>query len=270
MIYKLTEINIYPVKSLGGVSLPSSFVEERGLKYDRRWMLVYENGTFFTQRDHPQMALLRTEIQNDVLHIFHSQSVANELIIPPVPDGSSDLEVTVWDDKCTARTYSSKIDDWFTKELGFKCRLVFMSDDYRRKVNTEYAGNKSVSFADAYPFLIIGEESLNDLNNRMEKALPMSRFRTNFVFSGGKPFDEDGWQKIRIGDIEFDVVKPCARCVITTVNHITGEKEKEPLDTLAKFRKVNGNVLFGQNMVTDGIGKIDVGSEIEVLSWNEH
>ena len=233
-------------------------------------MLVYENGTFFTQRDHPQMTLLRASIQNDLLHISHSQSKVNELIIPPVPDGSVELEVTVWDDKCTARTYSPKIDDWFTEVLGFKCRLVFMSDDFRREVNTEYARNKSVSFADSYPFLIIGEESLNELNCRMGKALPMSRFRTNFVFSGGKPFDEDGWQKIRIGNIEFDVVKPCARCSITTVNHITGKKEKEPLVTLSKFRKVKGNILFGQNMVTDGKGKIEVGSQIEVLSWKEH
>ena len=270
MIYKLTEINIYPVKSLGGVSLPYSFVEERGLKYDRRWMLVYENGSFFTQRDHPQMALLQASIQNDVLHISHSQSTANELIIPPVPDGSPELEVTVWDDKCTARTYSQKIDDWFTEVLGFKCRLVFMSDEIKREVNTKYARNKSVSFADAYPFLIIGEESLNELNYRMGKALPMSRFRTNFVFSGGKPFDEDGWQKIRIGNIEFDVVKPCARCVITTVNHITGEKEKEPLLTLSKFRKVKGNILFGQNMVTDDRGKIELGTQIEVLNWKDH
>jgi uncharacterized protein YcbX len=266
-MYKLSEINIYPVKSLGGISLPSSFIEERGLKYDRRWMLVYENGMFFTQRDHPQMALLQAEILNDVLHVSHSKSKANELIIPPVPDGSLELEVTVWDDKCTAQTYSNKIDDWFTEVLGFKCRLVFMPDDFRREVNTEYARNKSVSFADAYPFLIIGEESLNELNNRMEKPLLMSRFRTNFVFSEGKPFDEDRWQKIRIGNIEFDVVKPCARCTITTVDHSTGEKEKEPLVTLAKFRKVNGNVIFGQNMVTDNYGQIEVGSEIEVLKW---
>jgi uncharacterized protein YcbX len=268
--YKLTEINIYPVKSLGGISLPHSFVEEQGLKYDRRWMLVYENGTFFTQRDHPQMAMLQTEIKNDVLHIFHSQSKTHELVIPPVPDGSSELEVTVWDDKCTARTYSKKIDDWFTEVLGFNCRLVFMSEDIRRELNTEYARNKSVSFADAYPFLIIGKESLKDLNNKMKKELPMSRFRTNFVFGGGEPFDEDQWQKIRIGKIDFDVVKPCARCVITTVNNNTGKKEKEPLATLAKFRKVNGKVLFGQNMVTDGRGKIEVGSQIEVLNWKEH
>jgi uncharacterized protein YcbX len=145
-----------------------------------------------------------------------------------------------------------------------------MPDNFRREINTKYARNKSVSFADAYPFLIIGEESLNELNSRMEKFLPMSRFRTNFVFSGGKPFDEDRWQKIRVSNIEFDVVKPCARCTITTVDRRTGEKEVEPLVTLSKFRKVNGNVLFGQNMVTDGRGKIEVGSEIEVLNWKEH
>jgi uncharacterized protein YcbX len=140
-----------------------------------------------------------------------------------------------------------------------------MPDDFRREVNTEYARNKSVSFADAYPFLIIGEESLNELNSKMEKPLPMSRFRTNFVFGGGNSFDEDQWQKIKIGNIMFDVVKPCARCTITTVDHSIGQREKEPLATLAKFRKANGHVLFGQKMVADGKGKIEVGSEIEVL-----
>jgi uncharacterized protein YcbX len=266
-MYALTEINVYPIKSLAGMGLKSSIVEERGLRYDRRWMLVYEDGKFFTQRDHPQMALLQTEIKNNVLNVSHKQLKIYETEIPLSPDGLSEIEVTVWKDKCIAQTYSEQINGWFTEALGFKCRLVFMPDSFRREVNTEYAQNKSVSFADAYPFLIIGEESLNELNSRMKKPLPMSRFRTNFAFSGGKSFDEDKWKRIKIGKIEFEVVKPCARCVVTTVNQNTGEKGTEPLTTLSQFRKVSGKVLFGQNMVTDGMDKIEIGSKIEVLEW---
>jgi uncharacterized protein YcbX len=228
-------------------------------------MLVDKNGMFLTQRDHPQMALLLPSIENDVLKVSHKHSTINELQIPLVPDGSSEMEVTVWDDKCTGQTYSKKIDDWFSDALGLRCRLVYMPDSSRREINTEYVQNKSVSFADAYPFLIIGKESLNDLNKRLEVPLPMNRFRANFVFGGGNPFDEDRWNKIKIGGVVFNVVKPCARCVVTTVNQDTAEQGKEPLTTLSKFRKVNEKVLFGQNMVADGSGKIELGAKIEVV-----
>jgi uncharacterized protein YcbX len=228
-------------------------------------MLVYENGMFFTQRDHPQMALLQPTIENDVLKISHKQLKAKQIKIPIGSDSPDEIEVTVWDDKCTAQTFSPEIDDWFTEVLGFKCRLVFMPDSFKREVNTEYAQNKSVSFADAYPFLIIGEESLKELNRKVEVPIQMNRFRTNFVFSGGKPFDEDKWRRIKIGNIGFDVVKPCSRCVITTVDQSTGEQGKEPLTALAKFRNINGKVLFGQNMITNYAGEIEVGSKIKKL-----
>jgi uncharacterized protein YcbX len=266
-MYTLSEINIFPIKSTGGMTLKSALVEERGLKYDRSWMLVYEDGNFFTQRDHPRMALLSASIENRTLKVSHKELKANEIIIPLSPDGSSELEVTVWNDKCIAQTYSHEVDKWFTSTLGFNCRLVYLPYSFRREVNTECVQNKSVSFADAYPFLIIGEKSLADLNKRLEISLPMNRFRTNFVFSGGNPFDEDKWEKIKIGNVKFDVVKPCARCVITTVNQRTSEKGKEPLGTLATFRKVNDKIFFGQNMVAEGVGEIKVGAGIEVLKW---
>ena len=266
-MYKLTEINIFPIKSFGGISLQSSEVEGRGLKFDRRWMLVYENGMFFTQRDHLQMAMLRPSIENDVLKVKHKKLATWEIEIPLQPDGSEEIEVTIWNDKCIARTYPKQIDDRISELLGFKCRLVFMPDSLRREINSEYVKNKSVSFADAYPFLIIGEESLQELNRYLKNPLPMNRFRTNFVFSGGNSFDEDKWKRIQIGDLVFDVVKPCARCVITTVNQETGEKGNEPLTALSKFRKVSGKVLFGQNMVTKNGGKVVLDSKIDVLQW---
>ena len=266
----LSEINIYPIKSLGGISLQSSVVEERGLKYDRRWVLVDESNKFITQRDFPEMALIKVSVEQDGLKLQHKTKTIESLFIRFEFTHSKRDKVVIWDDKVTGEFYNSRVDNWFSEIIGIKCHLVKMPESTKRAVDKYYAKNKIVSFADGYPFLIIGQASLNDLNSKMGVALPMNRFRTNFVFTGGKPFEEDEWKKIKINGVEFDVIKPCARCIITTVNHSTGKKEEEPLVTLAKYRKVNGSVLFGQNMVTDNYGQIEVGSEIEVLNWKGH
>lgn len=263
--YKITGIYIYPIKSLGGISLQSSLVEERGLQYDRRWMLVDEQNKFITQRLHPKMALLTVEINNDLLTIKHKQNKLSPLTILPSPYDEEEINVQIWKDNVTAIKYSPDANDWFTEAIGFKCCLVYMPDSTMRKVVPKYAKNKMVGFADGYPFLIIGEESLNDLNKRLEEPLPMIRFRTNFVFSGGKPFDDDNWKTIKIGDMVFHSTKSCPRCVITTIDQNTGTKGKEPLTTLSEFRKTNGKVLFGMNLIAEGNGKIKVGDAIKQL-----
>ncbi len=266
--YNLTQINIYPIKSLGGISLQSSLVEERGLQYDRRWMLVDEQNKFITQRLHPKMALLKVEINNDLLTIKHKQNKLSPLTILPLPYDEEEINVQIWKDNVTAIKYSHDANDWFTEAIGFKCCLVYMPDSTKRKVDPKYAKNKMVGFADGYPFLIIGEESLNDLNKRLEEPLPMTRFRTNFVFSGGKPFDEDNWKTIKIGKMVFHSTKSCARCVITTIDQNTGTKGKEPLKTLATFRQKDNKVMFGMNLVAEGTGKVNVGDEIKINRTN--
>lgn len=263
--YSLSQINIYPIKSLGGISLQSAAVEERGLQYDRRWMLVDEQNKFITQRLHPKMALLKVEINNDLISIKHKQNKLSPLTLMPLPYDEEVINVQIWKDNVTALKYSSDANDWFTEAIGFKCNLVYMPDSTKRKVDPKYAKNKMVGFTDGFPFLIIGEESLNDLNKRLEEPLPMNRFRTNFVFSGGNPFDEDNWKTIKIGNLVFYSVKPCARCVITTIDQYTGTKGKEPLTTLSEFRKTNGKVLFGINLIAERTGKIKVGDEIKQL-----
>ena len=262
--YSLSQINIYPVKSLGGISLQSAKVEERGLQYDRRWMLVDEQNNFITQRLHPNMALLRVEITNELLTIKHKKNKLSPLTIHPMPYDDEEVNVQIWKDNVTALKYNSDVNNWFTEAIEIKCSLVYMPDSTRRKVNPEYASNKIVGFADGYPFLIIGEESLNDLNKRLEEPIPMNRFRTNYVFSGGKAFDEDNWKTINIGNAVFHSVKPCPRCVITTINQNTGMKSKEPLKTLAAFRQKDNKVMFGMNLVAEGTGKVIVGDEIKI------
>ena len=266
--YKLSQINIYPIKSLGGITLQSSKVEERGLQHDRRCMLVDEQNKFITQRLHPQLALLRVEINNDLLTIKHLKNKLSPLTIPLVPYDEEETNVQIWNDNVTAVRYGSNVNHWFTDAIGFKCSLVYMPDSTRRIVDQEYAQNKLVGFADGYPFLIIGEESLNDLNKRLREPIPMNRFRTNFVFSGGKSFDEDNWKTIEIGNVIFNLVKPCGRCVITTINPNTGTKGKEPLKTLADFRQKDNKVMFGMNMVAEETGKVSVGDELEINYTN--
>lgn len=266
----LSEIFIYPIKSLGGISLQESFVELRGLKFDRRFMIVDSNGVFITQRKYPQMALLKTEIVNDELIVYHlkyNQSITIPLEVNEY-NKNKKLSVIIWDDKCEAIVVSDEADRFFSDLIGIKCHLVYMSEDEKRVVDPERKYVKDdhlVSFADGYPFLIIGQSSLDELNNRLPKPLPINRFRPNFVFTGGKAFEEDHWDYFLIGNTKFRAVKPCARCVITTTDQQTAERTSEPLKTLSTFRKVGNKVLFGMNLISYGTGKVKIGDCINLL-----
>ena len=261
----LSEINIYPIKSLAGISLNSAEVEERGLKYDRRWVLVDESNTFFTQRDFPEMALINVSVENTGLQLKHKKKTIEPLVIPFEFEHKEKSDVVIWEDVVIGEFYNHEIDEWFSDILGIKCRLVKMPESTKRIVDKKYAKNKIVSFADGYPFLIIGQASLDDLNSRLEKPLPMNRFRTNFVFTGGKPFEEDNWKKFKIGNVIFQAVKPCARCVITTTDQETAERAHEPLLTLSKYRKIDNKVNFGMNLICESTGEVMIGDKIEFL-----
>lgn len=264
----LSEINIYPIKSLAGISVHVAHVEDRGLAFDRRWMLIDEKRQFITQREFPVMATINVAISDGRLYAQHGG--LRQLEIPAKPTSDERVTVKIWSSSVKARPYESDVNRWFSEILGTPCRLVLMPEETKRKVNPLYAVRRfqdTVSFADGYPFLLIGESSLADLNSRLETPLPMNRFRPNLVVSGGEAFAEDRWKKIRVGETTFHVVKPCARCVITTVDQTRGEKDgNEPLKTLATYRNKNGKVLFGQNLIAETAGgTIRVGDVIDVL-----
>jgi uncharacterized protein YcbX len=262
-LYTLSEINIYPIKSLAGISLQSSEVEERGLKYDRRWLLVNESNSFFTQREFPEMALIKVAAEDTGLKIHHKTKIVEPLFIPFEFEHTKKDKVIIWNDTVPGEFYNDQIDVWFSDILDTKCRLVKMPESTRRVVDKTYVKNKIVSFADGYPFLIIGQASLDDLNSRLNKFLPMNRFRPNFVFTGGNPYEEDKWKKFKIGDVKFRAVKPCARCVITTTDQETAERAHEPLLTLSKYRKIENKVMFGMNLVCESTGEVKIGDKIE-------
>jgi uncharacterized protein YcbX len=263
---RISQLYIYPIKSLGGIALNSVRLTDRGLEHDRRWMLIDENNRFLSQRENAQMALFKPSLESDSFKVTYP--IDNSFIhIPLMPLKQDTIQVTIWDDTCTAQYVSDEADTWFTKKLGINCRLVYMADDSHRPTDPRYTMEGTItSFADAYPLLLIGQASLNDLNSRLTEALPMDRFRPNIVFTGGEPYSEDTMQHIIINGINIYGVKLCARCIMTTIDQATTHKSKEPLKTLAGYRRKGNKILFGQNLANIGEGILNIGDELQVIS----
>jgi uncharacterized protein YcbX len=212
------------------------------------------------------MALIKVDLGDDHLIISSPLSHANPIQIPFDLQLDPQIEVEVWDDRLMANLVDPSIDQWFSEVLDIDCKLVRMPESGQRKVSPKYAINEeSVSFADGMPYLIIGQESLHHLNSKLTHPVSMNRFRPNIVFSGGESFFEDSWRNIKIGDVDFCVVKPCARCVMITVDQESGTAAKEPLKTLASYRTINNKVYFGQNALSLQEGEIRVGDSIHLI-----
>jgi uncharacterized protein YcbX len=261
----VSQIHVYPVKSLGGLALPESPVESRGLEHDRRWMLVDAAGRFLTQREWPRMALVSVALAPGGLLL--SAPGVEPLRVPFEPKAPARrLTVQVWRSVCEAAPVGEEADGWFAEFLGVPCRLVYMPDETRRAVNPDHsAGEGIVSFADGYPLLLLGEASLADLNARLARPVTMDRFRPNLVVSGAPPYAEDGWKRVRIGGALFQAAKPCARCGLITVDQDAGEVSgSEPLRTLAAYRRRDGKVLFGQLLIPLEMGAVRVGDAVEL------
>ncbi len=245
----LSQIYIYPIKSLRGIEVSNIQLTDKGPKWDRRWMLVDPDGMFFSQRELGNMALLQPKIEADQMRISDLRGEGEDLLFPlQLPAGAAKKKVTVWRDECEAFLVSAEADAWFSKALDTPCHLVYMPETSRRPVDPKYAvGPETVSFADGYPYLIIGQAALDDLNERLAEPIDMIRFRPNLVFSGGIPFMEDEWKHFSIGSARFRGTKPCARCQIPTIDLKTGKIAKEPTKTLATFRRQGNKILFGLN-----------------------
>lgn len=269
----LTGLYLYPVKSLGGYTVDEAEVTARGLRHDRRWLLVDERNRFMTQRQHPELALLTVAPAYNGFLIAHRQRTdLLPLYIPFEATPDKTLFVTVWDDILWAWRGTPEADAWLAEALGRPCRLVYMSDMVRREVEPALnPEGQLVSFADGYPFLLIGEAALADLNARLAEPVPMNRFRPNLVFGGGEAYEDDAWEQFQIGDLPFRAVRGCGRCVLTTIDQQTAAKSPvgEPLRTLATYRKAESSTLFGQNVTGPGRGRLRVGDAVTVLSHKQ-
>jgi uncharacterized protein YcbX len=260
----LSSLTLYPLKSGGGISVPGWEVGELGLRYDRRWMAVTPPGEFITQREQPRLALIRPEVRPP--HLVLRAPGQTDLVTALEPLGGRPIATRVWDNPLAVVAPDHRADAWLSEALQQECMLAYFPATLVREVDRWYAprGGRA-SFADGFPFLLIGENSLAELNSRLAHPLPMNRFRPNLVVQGSAPFAEDGWQRIRVGAIPMEVVKSCARCVVTTTDQATGRRDgDEPLRTLAGFRRVDGQVMFGMNVVHYGTGELRVGDPILV------
>lgn len=243
----LSQIWVYPVKSAAGISLDSSKVALRGLEYDRRWMVIDENRRLVTQRERPELALLRTSFTGECLRLEADGMLGLELPLYPDalhPDDSELLTVMMWKEPMTAHLVEAAT-DWFSTLLGGLYRLVYMPETTLRP-SPDHAPSP-VSFADGNPFLLVSEASLADLNGRLDNPVDVRHFRPNLVVSGCEAFAEDGWDAVKIGALRLRCTIPCVRCMLVNVDPDKGERRTEPLRTLARYRRVGKQVRFGQN-----------------------
>ncbi len=263
----LTSIHIYPVKSCAALTLSSADVQARGLAHDRRWMVVDADGRFITGRKHPRMTLIQVTAADDDSVRIAAPGMTGIALAPAAPDAPR-IDARIWSDAVSARVADAHTDEWISEFLGVPARFVFMDEAAGRAVDPEHArAGDEVSFADGYPLLLVGQTSLDGLNARLEGPLPMTRFRPNLVVDGATAHAEDGWRRLRIGSVEFDGVKPCVRCVFTTVDPANGEVDPsgEPLRTLATYRRDEKGITFGQNLIARGTGTIVPGDAVEIL-----
>lgn len=261
---RVAALYCYPIKSCRGTPLAEATVARRGIDGDRGMMVVDADGRFLTQREHPRLALIEPRLRAGGVTVTAPGMPA--LTVADADEGPR-VRVVVWRDTCRAVDQGEEAAAWFSDYLGVPCRLVRMADDFVRRVDGRYARrpDDQAGFADGYPFLLLSDASLADLNDRLPAPLEMRRFRPNIVVTGCAPYAEDDWRRIRIGPIAFDVVKPCARCVITTTDQETTERGAEPLATLATYRHRGRGVMFGQNLVHEGAGPIRVGDAVAIV-----
>jgi uncharacterized protein YcbX len=229
-------------------------------------MLIDQRGVAMTQRVFPEMALFKVRIERDEIIVDYKkagQNISSTKFGITSPPAGLALTAEVWDDQVQVHEVALAVSEWFSHHLKTRCRLVVFPEKNPRPVDPKYSiSNEHVSLADAYPFLIIGQKSLDDLNSRLQQPVPMNRFRPNFVFTGGSPFMEDSWRDVTIGNLRFAAVKKSDRCVLTTVNQDSGVRGVEPLKTLSNYRKLDNKVYFGENMVALDEGRISVGDRI--------
>jgi uncharacterized protein len=264
----LTSITLYPLKSCAGLPVTHATVEPLGLQHDRRWMAVHPDGTFMTGREMPALVRVRAVPGPSGLQLSAPGMPGLEVPLPPAE--APRLDVTIWKEVCSAARVHADADRWLSEYLGQPALLVHVDERTQRPVDPKYATPEDrVGFADGFPLLLISEASLADLNQRLEQPVPMSRFRPNLVVGGCAPFAEDGWKRLRIGTVELAGVKPCSRCVFTTVDPETARADprQEPLRTLTTYRRrgPKGGVMFGQNVIVRRPGEIRAGDAVEIL-----
>lgn len=256
----ISALYVYPVKSCRGIEVERAEVGRRGFVADRRWMIVDPDGRFISQREEPALCRVATAIEPAGIRL--QSSGHGSYVLPSEWASGEEVPVSVWKHQGQALRHG-EASAWLTAVLGRPCSLVYMAERHVREVDQQRGrAGDIVSFADGYPFLLISEASLSDLNSRLARPLEMTRFRPNIVIRGVPAFAEDDMAELRLGSLGFRGVKRCDRCVVTTLDPTSGESGKEPLRTLSTYRKSEGKVWFGMNLIHDGPGFLQVGDPV--------
>jgi hypothetical protein len=254
---------VYPVKSCRGLAVAQSELTRRGLALDRRWMVTRDDGQFVTQRELPQLALIDVRVEGAWL-VLSAAGHGSTQIPVAYEARAARSDVRVWGQDVRASAHA-EASGWISQVLAGRYRLVYMPADVERPVDPRRGRpGDVVSFADAYPLLLTTEASLRELNGRLPEPIGMERFRPNVVVSGSEPYAEDDWKKLCIGQIAFRAPKPCDRCVVTTIDPSTGHKGVEPLRTLSRYRKWEGKVWFGLNLIPERAGTLRIGDPVSI------
>lgn len=260
--FEIEEIYIYPVKSLSGIRLDKAVANEEGFEYDRKWMLVDKSGSFISQRTHPKLAQFQCELTDSHLIIRYDHSHIKMALTPAT---SKYQDVSVWDSTLEGQEVNPEIAEWFSDLLCDSVSLVFHGQkSIRLKRFDKPPYQTRVSFADGYPYLLLGTASMELLNSKLEEPIHLNRFRPNLVIRTELPHEEDMWESIYANEVHFNNIKPCARCIMTTVDQETGEMGKEPLKTLATYRQKSNNIYFGTNLIALNTGIIRQGDFLKL------
>jgi len=268
-LLRLTDLYVYPIKSLGGIRLDRAELTDRGLRHDRRFMLVDETRRFLTQRELPGLARFDLRLRAEGLEVSHRARPVSPLVVPFAARSGEPISTSVFSWPVETVAVSAEADDWFSHALGRRVRLVFQPDEAHRPVDPDYARQPTdqTSLSDGYPYLLIGQASLDDLNAHLDDPVPMNRFRPNLVVSGGRAYDEDRWGEFLVGETRFFAVKPCARCGVPGIDQATGQRSPEVLRALNAVRRRGTKTLFGQNLLAEATsGWLAVGDKITVLT----
>ncbi|MGH8132505.1 MAG: MOSC domain-containing protein [Steroidobacteraceae bacterium] len=266
----VTDLYVYPVKSARGAARERVRVTASGPEWDRQWMIVNAQGTFLSQRTHPQLARIVPEVTGDSL-VLNAPGLPG-LRVPLGAGGEpAPVPVRIWKDACVGVDQGERAHEWVSRAVGEPVRLVRVAPDMGRVANPEFAGSTPapIGFPDGYPFLVCNQASLEDVNTRLPKPIPMERFRPNIVVTGLPAWAEDRIDTLTIGTVTLRLVKPCTRCTIPSIDQRTGERSTDPGPALKSFRfsKALLGVMFGENaVIVRGVGEaIERGAEGEVI-----
>ena len=258
----IKSMHIYPIKGLGGIEVQEIKFFERGMQYDRRWMLVNLDGEFITQRSLAKMTLFHCSIDDKLIVSYEGSSIEIDL------DQYSENKIltTVWENEVNAYEVNTNISEWFSIQLDMSCRIVKMVDGFDiYKELIKGPRETKVSFADGYPYSIVGTASLDKLSKRLEEPIPANRFRANIVVNTKIAHEEDFWDVILVGDTKLQVIKPSARCQVINIDQKSAEIKKQPLKELALYRKDGNTVNFGANTICLNEGVVSVGDTLHFL-----